>query len=88
MKKFAVLAIIALFSSITHGAQFIVVECWSFPNKYAYFSDLATGTLKTANSCGEALAQVPPSFFFLSNTGGGRGNGGVKYLFSDTPARG
>ena len=87
MNKFSAIAISALLSSVTHGTQFIVVECASYPNGYAYFSEPVTGKLYKANSCGEALAQVPSSYFFLSSVGAGQqSTSGVKYLFSDTPA--
>lgn len=89
MKKTSVLAITALLSSMTYGAQFIVVECYAYPNGYAYFSEPGTGNLKKANSCGEALAKVPSNYFFLSGVGAAESDtSGVKYLFSDTPANG
>ena len=70
---------------VTYGAQFIVVECHPYPNQIAFFSEPVTGKLNKANSCGEALAKVPPSYFFLSSVGT---HDGVKYLFSDTPVHG
>lgn len=69
MKKFSALAISFLLSSITHGAQFILVECYIYPNGYGYFSEPVTGQTTRVNSCGEALAKVPPGYFLLSAVG-------------------
>ena len=89
MKKFSVFAISALLYSIAHGAQFIVVECYAYPNGYAYFSVPITGMLHRANSCGEALVKVPHGYYLLSSVAAGEKNtSGVKYLFSDTPTPG
>ncbi|CAM4483266.1 MAG: hypothetical protein LEGION0403_FIIPPAGN_02861 [Legionella sp.] len=91
IKRFSGFMICALLPIMTYGAQFMVIECFADPADNAYFSDPVTGKPKKANSCGEALAAVPPHYFFLSSAGAGGGQaytyGGVKFLFSDTPAR-
>ena len=88
LSGFIICALLPTLPIMTYGAQFIVIECWAAANQYAYFSDPVTGKVKQANSCGEALATVPPHYSFLSSVAASRGGnvGGVKFLFSDTPA--
>lgn len=89
MNKFAVFLISAFFSSFIYSSQFIVVECRSDIGIYAYVSEPGTGKMLKKNSCGEALAQVPANFYFISSAGAGsRWGDGIKYLFSDTPING